>query len=152
MSLMRPCHLGVLLVILALFTAEAALAQNAGAAEEISAARQRLDKAFQDHDAATIRAMMTEDHQSITSIYGKDMNVSEQMETLDSYVFDFVNSGEERLVFLSEDAALMNFETLYAVTFEGEPLPDRVLVTEIWVKVDGAWLQRLYQETPVPKE
>jgi len=50
---------------------------------------------------------------------------------------------------LGDGAALVNFENSLAGSWQGKPFPQRIYVTEIWLKRDGKWRQRLYQETPV---
>jgi hypothetical protein len=50
---------------------------------------------------------------------------------------------------LGTDTALVTYEESYSGTFEGEALPSRVFISQIWVKRDGAWRQRFFQETPI---
>ncbi len=50
---------------------------------------------------------------------------------------------------LGRDVALVTFENSYRGTFHDKPMPSRVFVSEVWVKVDSKWLQKLCQETVV---
>ena len=53
---------------------------------------------------------------------------------------------------LGPDAALVTTEQSYRGTYKGNPLPGRVFVSEVWVRVDGKWLQKFYQETIMEEE
>ena len=53
---------------------------------------------------------------------------------------------------LGPDAALVTGEQTYRGTFQGNPLPQRVFLSEVWVRVDGQWLQKFYQETIMEEE
>ena len=139
----------VLIVLLAMvFGAAAAFGSDADR-EAIIAAKTKLDQAFQDNDAETIRAMMTDDHVAITTFYGGPKTVSEQIDTLKDLKAEFFDFSETVLTFLNDDTAWIRFENSYRGTFMGEPLPERVYVSEAWVKRDGTWLQKLYQETVI---
>jgi hypothetical protein len=43
--------------------------------------------------------------------------------------------------------AARTFEAELNGSFEGKPIASKVYVSEIWVKRDGAWAEKLYQVT-----
>lgn len=132
-----------------LIQAPPATADDMTAATEIKAAKTTLDDAFARRDAATIEKMVTADHVATTTYYGRPFTTADELATLaefDARYFDFTDL---EVTMLAPDSAMITFENSYDGTFEGRPLPERVFVTEIWLKQDGQWLQRLYQETPI---
>lgn len=127
----------------------AAVADDAATIAEIENAARILDEAYAKQDAGLIEAMVTDDHRATTPYYGKTMTTAEQIATLAAFKAQIRDVAEEEVDLLGEDAALVTFEKSYEGTFEGQPLPKRVAVSAIWVKSDGKWLQRLYQETAI---
>ena len=122
---------------------------DAATANEIRAAVQKIEKAFADQDVVTIERMYAPDHISIAARYGGALRMPEQLETivrLKRTTFD-VSLLDVKL--LSTDAALVTYEESYSGTYEGETLPPRVFISQIWLKQDGAWRQSFYQETPI---
>lgn len=127
----------------------AALADEAAMRMEVERAAKLLDEAYVDQDAALIETMVTSDHRSVTTYYGKPFTVAEQMKTLDQYKARLFDVTDEHVVLLGNDAALITFEKSYDGTFAGKTLPKRVFVSALWSKEDGKWLQAFYQETAI---
>jgi hypothetical protein len=126
-----------------------AVADDAATIDEIKKAATVLDEAYSKQDAALIETMVSPDHRSTTPYYGKTMTTAEQIETLEAFKSEIFDVTDEVVDLLGDNAALVTFEKSYEGTFEGKPLPKRVAVSEIWIKSDGTWLQRLYQETSI---
>ena len=70
-----------------LFLVHSLLAQAADPANEVKAAADALNAAFEKHDAKTIRALMTPDHLAITPYAGKQ-RVKDQIRTLPVLKYD----------------------------------------------------------------
>lgn len=127
----------------------AAAADEAESIAEIKAAVAAIELAFADQDLPTIERMFTPDHISIATRYGGPVLLPEQFATVDALkrtTFD-VTPYQVRLI--GDDAAMVTYEQSYDGTYDGVPLPPRVVVSQIWLKEDGAWKQLLYQETPI---
>lgn len=127
----------------------AAVADETASIAEVKAAVAAIEQAFADQDLATIERAFTPDHISIATRYGGPVRLPEQFATVDALerkTFD-VTPYEVRLI--GDDAAMVTYEQSYSGTYDGEPLPPRVVVSQIWLKEDGAWKQLLYQETPI---
>jgi hypothetical protein len=137
-----------LLVGLAAHVAVSA-ADDAATIEQIKQSASVLDQAFTQQDAALIEFMVTSDHLATTPYYGKSLDVAEQIETLDDFKARLFDVTNEKVDLLGDGAALIMFEKSYEGTFKGAPLPTRVFVSSLWEKIDGKWLQRLYQETAI---
>ena len=116
---------------------------------EIEAAKEKLNAAFANDDVDTIKAMVTDDHIGVSTYYGKAFTTAEEIATLDAFKVEAAEFGPSTITPLGPEAAMITYENTYQGTFEGKPLPSRVFVSEIWVKQDGNWLQKLYQETPI---
>jgi len=122
---------------------------DAATVDEIKAAVLALDEAYANHDINTIKRLTSPDHVSLAANYGKPITLAEQLETLAEFLrhpFDF---SPVEVTLLGGEAALVNFENSLRGTWRGKPLSPRVYVTEIWLKLDDQWRQRLYQETPL---
>ncbi len=138
----------------ALFAAPApvALADEAADFAAIESQRAALGKAYENGDAAAARALMTPDQRSVTFVYDGAETVDQQlaaMKDLDIEVYDAIPPTFEML---GADAALVTYEQSYRGTYQGNPLPDRVFVGEVWVKSGDTWLQKYYQETVIEVE
>lgn len=123
--------------------------REAATVDEIKTAVLELEKAFADQDVEAIRRLASPDHISLAANYGKPVALEEQLATLAEFHHRPSDFSSLEVTLLGDGAALVNFENALAGTWQGEPLPPRVYVTEIWLKRDGKWRQRLYQETPV---
>jgi hypothetical protein len=126
-----------------------ALADDLAVAEAIKAAKAELDTAFQNQDAATIERLVTADHRAATTYYGRVFTTADELATLLEFKATYFDFTDVKVTVLGPDAAMITFENLYKGTFQGRPLPERVFVSETWVKQDGTWRQQLYQETPI---
>ena len=115
----------------------------------LKAARARLDAAFAAGNVDAIVPLMTPDHIAITKVYGGAMRLAEQMATMPELKVMFSAASEPQVELLGRDAALVTYKVSLSGTFRGEPVPDRVFVSEIWVKVDDTWLEKTYQETVI---
>jgi len=118
----------------------------------VKAAMLELDEAFQNQHAPTIRSLMTRDHRAVTFYYLGPQTVDDQIASLPDLMVDFYDFSEPSVTLLGPDAALATFEHSYRGTFKGNPVPDRVFVSAIWVKGEGAWRERFYQETMIEPE
>jgi len=125
------------------------VADDAATIEQIKQSASVLDQAFTQQDAALIESMVTSDHLATTPYYRKSLDVAEQIETLDDFKARLFDVTDEKVDLLGDGAALIMFEKSYEGTFKGAPLPKRVFVSSLWEKIDGKWLQRLYQETAI---
>ncbi len=106
----------------------------------INAASNALDEAFAKKDAATIKALMTPDHLTVTPYYDGPQTVDDQLASLGEYDWSQTIVGEP-------DVALRTFTAELKGTFQGKKLPSRVFATELLVKRDGKWVERFYQVT-----
>ncbi|MCP4386258.1 MAG: nuclear transport factor 2 family protein [Hyphomicrobiales bacterium] len=127
-------------------------AGDAALQAELDAAKDTLNAAFETHDRATIVSMMTADHLSITTYYGRALQASDQLDGLDGFAVEEAAFSPSTVTLLAPTVALITYENTYKGTYAGKPLPPKVFVSEIWLKRDGEWLQGLYQETPIAPE
>lgn len=126
-----------------------AAAADEAAKQQIAEAISALIEAFETRDADRIRAMMTSDHVAISPNYGRPYSVDEQIETLPQLDFNVTGVGERQISMVGDDAALVTQRVSVEGSFRGRPLPADIFVSQLWVREDGRWLQRLYQETAV---
>jgi uncharacterized protein (TIGR02246 family) len=125
---------------------------SAGADEalvkEVEAAAEALNTAFETHDAATIRALMTPDHVAITP-YGGLQRVKDQLRTLPELKYEVYSAGPMSATVSGDDCVILNYTLKTKGTYRGKPLASKSLVSSVWAKSDGRWQELLYQETPV---
>lgn len=138
----------VLTAALALGAASTTRADEASELATVRTAMQTLDTAFEKEDEATIRSLVTPDHIAIAPVYGGSATVDEQFALFSDISYSVYDASERAVMFLDPQTVITNHQVSLKGTFRGNSLPSPVFVTEIWVKQDGKWLQRLYQETP----
>ena len=149
---MRYGVVAVFAVVLLFFVglaSEMARAASAAIESEIAAAQTRLDDAFAKGDPTEIRSLVTPDHVAVTAFNPVEAPISDQIANLPKSDLSFQGDENRKVFQISENVVLVTQEKLYTGTFDGRPLPPRVLVSAIWVNEGGTWLQRYYQETAV---
>lgn len=115
----------------------------------IKAAVADLVEAFEKRDAAGIRKLMTEDHRAISPNYGRAYSVSEQIDTLPDLIYDVTDISSETYDVLDDNAVLLTARFRVEGSFQGKPLPQHIFVSQIWIRENGQWKQKLYQETAI---
>ncbi|MGH6737117.1 MAG: nuclear transport factor 2 family protein [Methyloceanibacter sp.] len=113
----------------------------------INASSNALDAAFGERDVETIKALMTEDHITVTPYYDGPQNVDDQLESLAELDYGQTIIGEPSVTLLAPDVALRTFIAELKGSFKGKPLPARAFVNETLIKRDGKWIERLFQIT-----
>ncbi len=139
-------------IIVFAVSAPLAVADEAQDIAAIGAAKSMLDAAFAGQDAAALKAMMTPDHVAVAFSYKGPQTLDEEIASLPALKIETYDSTEPRIKMLGSDAALVTQENSYRGTFKGNPLPQRVFSSEVWVRSDGKWLQKFYQETVIELE
>lgn len=144
---MKASHLIVVLVAIAAAAVPAA-AQDAALEQQIMAAYDKLNKAFETRDTETIKAMSTPDHVSITPAFRGGKSLDKTIDAVPKMNITQKPVGDMTIDSLAPDVALQTFKAEMTGTFDGQPVARMLAVTIIWLKEDGAWKERLYQETP----
>jgi len=134
----------MILVAVGAFRAEAGDADTIAA---INASSNALDKAFGERDIATIKALMTPDHVTVTPYYDGPQSVDDQIASLPDLDYGQTIVGEPSVALLGPDVALRTFIADLKGSFKGKPLPARAFVNETLVKRDGKWIERFFQVT-----
>lgn len=133
----------------ALLVCSFAAASYAGdPAKEVESAIEILNDAFAKQDVAKIRSLMAPNHVAITPFAGKQQ-LEDQLRTLPDLKYDKYSAGPMSATTVSDNCVLLTYALKVQGTYEGRPLPSNCLVTAIWVKNDGKWLELQYQETAV---
>jgi uncharacterized protein (TIGR02246 family) len=149
---MNAIRTGLLAAALAIAATLPAPADEAADLAAIEAQRTALGQAYETGDADAIRGLMTPDQRSVTFVYDGPQTVDEQVATLKDFKVEVYDAIPPTVDMLGPDAALVTTEQSYRGTYKGNPLPGRVFVGEVWVRVDGKWLQKFYQETIMEEE
>ena len=126
-----------------------AAGDDAATIDEIRSAVFELDRAFTDHDTATIERMVTPDHVAVAARFNGEIALAEQTATVDAMQRTVSDYSPVDVRLLGDDAAFVTFEKSYTGTFAGKALIPRVFVSEVWLRQEGTWRQWFYQETPV---
>ena len=149
---MQRIGYGFLAIALTVSTMLPAFADEAADIAAIKSRTAALGEAFVKQDADTIRAMMTPDHVAVAFIYKGPQTLEEEIASLPDLKMEIYDAIPTTVFLLGPDAALVTGEQSYRGTFQGNPLPERVFLSEVWVRVDGKWLQKFYQETVMELE
>ncbi len=116
---------------------------------EIKKAYQAIAEAFELQDSSAIKALTTPEHVAITSYYDGAKPIDFQLEHAADLVFTQKPISDLHVEAIGKDVAVLRFTAEMEGSFKGVALPSRAAVTMIWQKVEGGWLERLYQETPL---
>ena len=123
---------------------------RAGEAETIDAivkAAAALDQAFEAQGTKAVTDLMTPDPVAVTPYYDGPQTVADQLGSLPKLKYEQTIDSKPTVAVLCSDAAARTFEAELNGSFEGKPIASKVYVSEIWVKRDGAWAEKLYQVT-----
>ena len=141
----------LMLMVLAGTLLSAARAGDADTIAAINASSNALDEAFAKRDVATIKALMTADHVTVTPYYDGPQSVDDQIASLSELEYGQTIVGEPSVVLLAPDVALRTFSAELKGSFKGKKLPSRAFVNETLVKRDGKWIERLFQVTSLER-
>jgi ketosteroid isomerase-like protein len=117
------------------------------AADEVSAAIGKLNKAFEKGDAAALKQLMTADKVAVTGYYGGAVTRDEQIKSLPKLKLSEYRPGKMRIKLLGKESALVTYELEMKGTFDGKPLAAKSYASAVWVKQAGMWREAYYQET-----
>jgi len=141
----------LMLMVLAGTLLSAARAGDADTIAAINASSNALDEAFAKRDVATIKALMTADHVTVTPYYDGPQSVDDQIASLSELEYGQTIVGKPSVVLLAPDVALRTFTAELKGSFKGKKLPSRAFVNETLVKRDGKWIERLFQVTSLER-
>jgi hypothetical protein len=150
---MRSIRTGFLAIAMAGAVMTPTFADEAADIAAIKAGLATLDDGFHTGNTDAIRTMMTPDHLSITFASNDPQTVDEQLASLPELkLIEIYDALPPTIAMLGPDAALVTMEQSYRGTFRGNPVPNRVFISGIWVKGGGVWRERFYQETAIEPE
>ena len=116
----------------------------------LAAAVDKIQTAFDKGDASALQPLMTEDHVTVLS-YAQFSTASDQLKVLSDFKFAEYKVSDLKAKRFAKDVALVRYRADIKGTYMGKPVPSPVLVSEVWVKHGGNWVQAAYLETPLQK-
>jgi hypothetical protein len=116
-------------------------------AQEVGKAIESLNKAFAKGDAKAMKALMAADHVAVTAYYGGPRTRDEQLKNLPDLKITEYKAGKMQVSLLGKDAALIRYPLTQTGTWKGKEIPRKSYASAIWVRRDGKWFERFYQET-----
>lgn len=138
------------LLLAVCFTAMCSPAFADDATKDVEKAITALNDAFKNGDPAPIKALMTEDHLTVTS-WGGVQTREEALKTLPELKLKEYTPGKMKITVLGPDAALVTYSLAMKGTFKGKEMPAKSSVSAVWVRKSGKWIEAYYQETPLEK-
>lgn len=139
---------GKLLALVAVGTLIGSSARGDDAAvEEVKKAITALNKAFETGNADELRRLMSEDHLAVTPYYGGQRSRDEQIKTLPQLKLTKYAPDNLKVTLVSKDVALVTYNLMMEGTYKERPMMPRNMASALWVKQDGKWIERYYQET-----
>ena len=124
---------------------------RADTADEVKRSVHAIQTAFNKGDVDTLKGLMTEDHVSVLS-YAQISGAAELLRALGDFKFTEYRISELKVRNVTRDVALVSHQATIKGTYRGREVPSPVLVTTVWVKRDGKWLEAWYQETVADKK
>ena len=105
--------------------------------------------AWQGHDGGFFDRTLSDDHQDIhdTGIIGKKQVVAGVVSGV--CVVKSWEVGEMRFTRMSDDTAMLVYRASQDTHCGTAAVPSPVIVTSVYVKRDGRWLNLLYEQVPI---
>ncbi|MFO0824578.1 MAG: nuclear transport factor 2 family protein [Gemmataceae bacterium] len=120
------------------------------ATKNVEKAISALNDAFKNGDPGPIKAMLTDDHRSVTT-WGGIQTRDESVKTLPELKLKEYTAGKLTITVLGPDAALVTYPLTLKGTYKGKEVPEKNFASAVWVRKGGKWLESYYQETPLEK-
>jgi ketosteroid isomerase-like protein len=119
------------------------------ASKEVEKAIGLLNTAFQKRDAKAIKSLMTADHIAVTGYYGGPRTRDEQIKALPDFDLKVYKAEKMQVSLVGKDTALVTYTLTMKGTYNGKDVPAKNFASAVWVRRDGKWVERFYQETPL---
>ncbi len=145
---MKPAALVALVALL--LAATPALAEDDAAAQgTVTALEKQSWAAWQGHDGSFFQRVLSEDHLDI-----HDSGISNKKQVVAGVasgvcVVKTWDVGEMKFTRVSEDTAMLFYRASQDTHCGAAVVPSPVLVTSLYVKRDGQWLNLLYEQVPI---
>jgi hypothetical protein len=146
--MMRGTTMGLQTLLLGVAAVLPAADAPPDVARDVERAVRAIQVAYNKGDAATLKGMMTEDHQTILT-YARFTNTADQLKVLPEFKFAAYTIDGLTVTAVTKDVALVSYRATITGTYKGAPVPSPVQVAEVWVNRNGKWLEASYQETPL---
>ncbi len=118
-------------------------------ADDLKEIKTLLDRLNHSFTKENIEALMTEDHVAITTYYNGATTRAQQVKLLSELKMEEYKTTNMVIKLIGTNTALITYDLEAKGSFKGRPLPPKCVASAIWVKKDGKWKERFYQETPV---
>lgn len=119
-------------------------------AKDVEKAITALNDAFKAGVPGPLKAMLTEDHLSVTT-WGGSQTREESLKTLPDLKLKEYAASKMKITKLGPDAALVTYSLGMKGTYKGKDVPEKSFASAVWVRKDGKWLEAFYQETVLEK-
>ena len=130
----------------------AALPARAGLAEDVAAVRaamRQLHLAVANQDVTAVRARIAADHVTVAPYDDGPRSAADTLAALAELTVETFEDSDLTVALLDNDTALATYFVVLDGAYRGEPVDVAGFATEIYVRRDGDWLQRLFQLTPL---
>lgn len=142
----RPFRAVFVSAVLALLVAAPVAASEEDAV--LIANEQSFWAAWKAHDAAPFQQHLAEGTMATTGA-GREVGKARTLAMLTSDTCQVAGYtlGEMTVHHFGDSTALITYEATQDAVCAGQKLPEKVLATSVWVKMDGRWQAASYQET-----
>lgn len=97
---------------------------SADTIEDVRAAMNALNRAFEKQDAAAIERMTTPNHLATKPYLGTPQSVAEEVESLPELTIRYFDLTDIKITLVSPDAAVATHESSLSGTFKGKPIAE----------------------------
>lgn len=137
------------IVLVGSLVPERTVAADKAIIEAVKQSVEALDRAFATKDRLAMKKLIAPDHVAVTPSTGHPLTAQEELDVLNEIKIKALSVGDRKFTVLGPGTVLLQQEKSYSGTYEGKPLPKHVFATAVWIKRDGTWRERLYQETAI---
>ncbi len=109
----------------------------------------KLNGAYLQKDAATMKQLMSDDHLAIVAS-GVRQTKEEHLQGLADLKLSEYSMNDVRVTFPTKEMAIITYVSGVKGTYKGKELPAKVAAASVWANRNGQWLEVLYQETALP--
>ncbi len=126
-----------------------AVAGQSDLRDQIMQAYHEINRAFSDNDAQTLKRMTSDDHVAVTRGGVSNTPIWQRASKENLVGFNREIVSDVVVEEIAPGVVIQRFDAEMQGSYNGVPVPERAAVTIIWHQQDGAWVERLYQHTPL---
>lgn len=118
----------------------------------ITAQEKAVWEAYKSKDAKALGNLLAEQSYEVDE-EGAVLDKNEQLQSLQDLTITAYQMKDVKVIPVAPTVAVIRYQLQVAGTYKGEALDSKwAVVSSMWVKCEGKWLNIVYQQTPIKEE